>query len=393
MQRVSRSSAVPSLPAAPASPGTPGYFTGGNPGLGQAATTPGYEWFNSVQEELIGVIARGGITPNGANLAQLRQAMDRLYGGGLRVVTANTTLTADDAGLVLVDASGGARTITLPDASAMNGRPIEFLFVRTDTNAANAVTIQRTGANLIEGVNSRGVLPGERVRMISDGVATYRVSGAAGRVNGVQVFSVAGTAVYTPTPGTVFVDVEAVGGGGGGGGAVASGAGNCSAGVPGNAGSYAKSRFFSGFSGVTVTVGAGGVGGTGATGGNGGTTSFGALLSCPGGPGGGPGAAQPGSASGGNGNVSGVPSGANVVSARGGVGGPSFGQSTGQLGVAGFGGPSAFGPGGVPPSVNLPGGPALSPGSGGSGTFGQQNAAALTGGNGAAGLVIVWEYA
>ncbi|MCA3315199.1 MAG: hypothetical protein ING06_19280 [Roseomonas sp.] len=392
MQRVNRSSAVATLPAAPAG-GTPGYFTGGNPGLGQQATVPGFEWFNGVQEELIGMLTRAGLTPAQADLTQLRQSLDRLYGGGLRTVAANVTLTADDAGLVLVDAAGGARTVTLPDASAMGGRPIEFLFARTDTNAANAVTIQRTGTNLIEGAVSRGLLPGERMRMISDGVAGWRISGAAGRVNGLQVFSTAGTSVYTPTPGTVFVDVEAVGGGGGGGGAVVSGAGNCSAGLPGNAGSYGKSRFFSGFSGVTVTVGAGGAGGTGAAGGNGGTSSFGALMSCPGGPGGGPGAAQAGSASGANGNVSGVPSGANVMSARGGIGGSSFGQTTGQIAVSGFGGPSVFGPGGAPPATNLPGQPANAPGAGGSGTFGQQNSLALTGGNGAPGLVIVWEYA
>jgi hypothetical protein len=392
MQRVNRSSAVLSLPAAPAG-GIPGYFTGGNPGLGQQATVPGYEWFNGVQEELIGMLTRAGVTPAQADLTQLRQSLDRLYGGGLRTVVANTTLTADDAGLVLVDATGGARTITLPDASAMGGRPIEFLFARTDTNAANAVTIQRTGTNLIEGAVGRGVRPGERMRMISDGVAGWRISGAAGRVNGLQVFSTAGTSVYTPTPGTVFVDVEAVGGGGGGGGAVVSGAGNCCAGLPGNGGAYGKSRFFSGFSGVTVTVGAGGAGGTGAAGGNGGTSSFGALLSCPGGPGGGPGAAQAGSASGGNGIFSGAASGANIIATLGGIGGHSFGQATGQIGVAGFGGPSVFGPGGMPAAANLSGGPAYAPGAGGSGTFGQQNSAALTGSNGAPGIVIVWEYA
>jgi microcystin-dependent protein len=152
MQRVSRSSAVPSLPAAP-SGGTPGYFTGGNPGIGQAATVPGFEWFNGVQEELIGMLTRAGITPLQGDLTQLRQSLDRLYGGGLVSYAANATLTPADAGLVLVDASGGARTIILPAASAMNARPIPIRVVKTDSSV-NTVTVERAGADLIEGMTA-----------------------------------------------------------------------------------------------------------------------------------------------------------------------------------------------------------------------------------------------
>jgi hypothetical protein len=172
MQRVNRSSAVLSLPAPPAG-GTPGYFTGGNPGIGQAATVPGFEWFNGVQEELIGMLTRAGITPAQADLTQLRQSLDRLYGGGLRTVAANTTLTADDAGLVLVDASGGARTITLPAASAMNARPMLFRVVKIDASA-NAVTVQRAGTDTIEGGTSI-VINGQwaNAMIVSSGVNTW----------------------------------------------------------------------------------------------------------------------------------------------------------------------------------------------------------------------------
>jgi hypothetical protein len=137
------------MPAAPASPAAPGFFTGGNPALGQQATVPGYEWFNGVQEELVGLLARAGVTPSQADLTQLRQSLDRLFGGGLASYSANTTLTVDDAGLVLVDASGGARTIILPAASAMNARPIPIRVVKIDSSA-NAVTIQRTGTDMID---------------------------------------------------------------------------------------------------------------------------------------------------------------------------------------------------------------------------------------------------
>ena len=109
-----------------------------------------------------------------------------------------------------------------------------------------------------------------------------------GRLIGVQVFSTPGASVYTPTAGTKSVLVECVGGGGGGVGVPSVASGYKSGGSGGWGGSYAKSRYTSGFSGVTVTVGAGGAGGasTGGGGSDGGTTSFGLLISCPGGAGG-----------------------------------------------------------------------------------------------------------
>jgi hypothetical protein len=160
-----------SLPAPPAG-GTPGFFTGGNPGV-TPATTPGYEWFNGVQEELIGLILRGGISASNSDLAQVRKSLDRLFGGGLGTYSANTTLTVDDAGLVLVNASGGARTITLPAANALGGRPIRYQIEKTD-NSANAVTVQRAGSDTIEGATSV-VLSGQwaSVTLVSDGVSGW----------------------------------------------------------------------------------------------------------------------------------------------------------------------------------------------------------------------------
>jgi microcystin-dependent protein len=172
MQRVNRSSAVVTMPAPPAG-GTPGYFTGGNPGGGTPATTPGFEWFNGVQEELISLILRGGITASNADLAQVRKSLDRLFGGGLGSFSANTTLSVDDAGLVLVNASGGARTITLPAANALGGRPIRYQIEKTDSTA-NTVTVQRAGADTIEGATSV-VLSAQwgSLTLISDGVNAW----------------------------------------------------------------------------------------------------------------------------------------------------------------------------------------------------------------------------
>lgn len=90
MQRVIRNTAVVALPAMP-SGGTPGYFANPNPGGGVPATVPGYEWFNSVQEELCAVIAAGGIALDLANTGQVIAAIKALYGNGRigHVFTAN----------------------------------------------------------------------------------------------------------------------------------------------------------------------------------------------------------------------------------------------------------------------------------------------------------------
>ena len=78
MQRVTRPSAAASLPAPPASPGAPGYFTSGNPVSGQAATVPGYEWFNAVQEELAAVATVLGAPLNAGSTTQVLQAIEGL---------------------------------------------------------------------------------------------------------------------------------------------------------------------------------------------------------------------------------------------------------------------------------------------------------------------------
>lgn len=99
----------------------------------------------------------------------------------------------------------------------------------------------------------------------------------------VRIFSVAGTSVYTPTPGTNKVRVTLVGGGGGGAGAPTTNAGGQGLGGPGGSGATAVGLFTTGFAGVSVTVGAGGAGGNGGAGSSGSATSFGALMSAPGG--------------------------------------------------------------------------------------------------------------
>lgn len=81
------------------------------------------------------------------------KAIKRLCGGNVRVVTAAgaTVLTADDAGLVLLDATANAIAITLPAVNAVTGAPLLFEFVRIDSVLGNAVTVARAGADTFVG--------------------------------------------------------------------------------------------------------------------------------------------------------------------------------------------------------------------------------------------------
>jgi hypothetical protein len=215
---------------------------------------------------------------------------------------------------------------------------------------------------------------------------------------GIQRFTTSGT--YTPTPGTRYVVVEAVGGGGGGGGCATPGAGAVSAAAGGNSGSYGKGQF-SITGPIPVTIGAGGIRGvasetpTGATiGGPGGDTKFGAFMTCPGG--------LSGLAS----NSFSIPNicqsippksnpatGANISSIDGESGGNGFALGAG---ISGKGGSNPLGAGGASVgssgNVSVAGGNGTGFGSGGSGAFSGSLASGKDGGMGAPGIVIVWEY-
>ncbi|WP_454751702.1 glycine-rich domain-containing protein [Cupriavidus necator] len=197
-----------------------------------------------------------------------------------------------------------------------------------------------------------------------------------------------GAGTFTAMAATKFVEVEVQGGGGGGGGVPATGATTVAASGSGGEGSYARSRFTSGFSGVTVTVGVAGAGGAAGqnAGGNGGTSSFGALVSAPGGVAGQSTAAAAPPVSRGGSTPATPPSGGNLESRTGGSGGGTLSNS-GSTGLSVPGASSKFGGGGVN------GAAANGPGAGGGGNNQVFSAAAAPGGDGGQGIVIVREYA
>ena len=74
MYRIDNPDAVTAIPA-PSPLGNPGYFTGGNPQSGQAATIVDADWLNAVQEEISTVIERFGLTLSKTDRTQLWQAL------------------------------------------------------------------------------------------------------------------------------------------------------------------------------------------------------------------------------------------------------------------------------------------------------------------------------
>lgn len=227
----------------------------------------------------------------------------------------------------------------------------------------------------------------------------YWLAGATGSLLNVQKFTTSGS--YAPTINTRYIIVEVVGGGGGGGGTGATNASQYAPGVGGAGGGYAKAMLKSGFSPpVNITVGAGGLGVVGSSGATGASSSFGNAVSATGGAGGGLttafnniGAISAGSPAVGIGAVASSPNIISLKTSRGGIGGNGIGFSTGNF-VSGYGGSSYYGQGGLPGGISASGtgGSGANYGSGGGGAGATINTAALAGGNGAAGFVIVWEF-
>ncbi|WP_227655761.1 carbohydrate kinase [Klebsiella pneumoniae] len=218
-------------------------------------------------------------------------------------------------------------------------------------------------------------------------------SGYVGRLLKIQVFYNSG--IYNPTPGTKKVIVEMVGGGGGSAGSRAAASGNISVGGAGGAGSYAKGQFTQNFSGVQITVGTKGAGGTssGPYASDGGTSSFGSLITAAGGSAGqpaGPTNSFPFSTV--AGVVSAGANGANIIGTPGQGTSASIAVSAAVV-IESPGGSSQFGAGGFITAFNAKGVNGSGYGSGGGPSKVNGGNAAVAGGDGAPGLVIIWEYA
>jgi hypothetical protein len=91
MYRIDNRYASTTLPT-PASQGPGGFFTGGDPTTGQSATIVDADFLNAVQEELINIVTRGGLTPDKTNRTQLLLALSNLFTGAWQNITATQDL-------------------------------------------------------------------------------------------------------------------------------------------------------------------------------------------------------------------------------------------------------------------------------------------------------------
>ncbi len=202
----------------------------------------------------------------------------------------------------------------------------------------------------------------------------------------VKSILVTSTSTYTPSTGLVGAYVRIVGGGGAGGNAAGGTLGGAAAGG-GSSASCSEGYFTAAQIGASlnITIGAGGT-----VGNQGGTTSFGSLMSVPGGLSGANsanillalacalGGASPAIGTGGTINTQGTPGGNSCIN------GVVIG------GVSGYGAPSYFGGGGQSRTSAGNGNAGGAYGSGGGGAF--ATTAATTGGIGAPGCVQILEY-
>lgn len=340
-------------------------------------------WFGSSWRIFVPKDGHGVSLPDG-------RVLERIAG----VYVEKPALDVQSGKWLYAEAAGSANVLTATlspvPASLVAGMAVHIKVSSSNTGAAT-LNVNGLGAKPIiksgGGAVTAGDLTASRVaELIYDGTSWQLLSPSLCLI-GVQTISAAGTTTYTPTPGTRYVVVEMVGAGGGGGGSDATTSGQVCIGMGGGAGAFARGRFYVDFSGIAVTVGRGGTGG-GQAGANGGTTSFGPLMSAPGGIGGKVTAAftPPGGV--GDTSTSPAPSGGNMLQAPG-RGAPPVIAVTNTTALPPFGADSIYGPGGGN------GGQGIAAGSGGGGAMSgspQVGDDPQNGGNGADGLILIQEY-
>lgn len=185
MWPIDTSTAISAQPT-PGVAGVPGWFTGGNPISGVAATTLSADFCNAIQAEFLSIMAKAGVMSNKTLFAQLLQSLARLGGWNSTNVTGatSTTLTADNAGLITATITGNS-TITLPPANVLNGgsgtgAPIVFHVYRLDTSGGT-LTIAPAGSDQINGIaGSYTIAVGGRLSFLSNGSNGWLTSIAPG---------------------------------------------------------------------------------------------------------------------------------------------------------------------------------------------------------------------
>jgi hypothetical protein len=129
-----------------------GKFTDGNPLLSIPASRDPASWANQVTEELLNVIRATGREPSEETDNQLLLSIVQMINASVpdsvvTVLSADTALAAEQFGLVLFDAAGGNRVLTLPAADEDLG--VRDVIIRRTDVSANTLTVAASGADKI----------------------------------------------------------------------------------------------------------------------------------------------------------------------------------------------------------------------------------------------------
>ena len=299
--------------------------------------------------------------------------------------------------------------------------------LNVSVNGATRFTMNPDGNSFFTGTGALKIHEGTTAqRPSSPSAGMLRMNSTTGLIEGysggawrqlqggliaIKYYTTPGIGTYTPSPGTRFIVVEGCSGGGAGGGVLPDATGKGAVGAGGGAGAYfrvtiADPEYFP--EGSTMQVGAGGTGVIGIGGSGGATAILNGLIVVNGGDGG------QGDTVGNSGSISigripgagalntTISSPAAGFSSCGSQGGWGMMQSA-AVGRSGEGGDSYFGGGGASKLLFSVGGniatigtDAQSYGSGGGGAVGYWASSSYSGargGNGAPGIIIVYEYA
>lgn len=130
-----------------------GRFVDENPVAGTPGSLIPAVWGNSVTQEIVSVIEGAGLVATEADTHQLLKAIQTIVGvsSPMRsVVTrlaATRGLTPAELGLVLIDASAGITTVTLPTADA--GLGVRDVILRRFDSTGNRLVVQAAGTDRI----------------------------------------------------------------------------------------------------------------------------------------------------------------------------------------------------------------------------------------------------
>lgn len=214
------------------------------------------------------------------------------------VSTTSYSLKADSIGATLNLKSTADSVVTLPDLTSVF--PMGWFDLINTSATGTASLVGDSSFNLIDPYTGQAATtyvlgPGESVRIIANITAGFWQVGVGlaktqGRTLAVKTFLGAGIFTYTRTPGTRLIQVYGMGGGAASAGLPACATGYVAVAQSGSPGARAFAMYQAGFDTAIVTVGAGGASvaanDSGQNGEDGGTSSFGSLLTLPGGKGG-----------------------------------------------------------------------------------------------------------